>query len=125
MHPPVLYDTHMHTPLCKHAAGEPEDYAAVAERRGLKGIVVTCHNPMPDGYCAESRMGVDQIGEYLRIVNRAMESWRDRVDVRLRLEQGGAGSQPPPGHTRADGQARHPRRDRFRFTCSPARWRPV
>ena len=47
---PVLYEMHMHTPLCKHARGEPEDYAAVAERRGLKGIVVTCHNPTNDGW---------------------------------------------------------------------------
>ena len=38
---PVLYEQHMHTPLCKHARGEPGDYAAVAEQRGLKGIVVT------------------------------------------------------------------------------------
>ena len=46
----MLYETHMHTPLCKHAAGEPEDYAEVAQRRGLKGIIVTCHNPAPDGF---------------------------------------------------------------------------
>ena len=41
----MLYEMHMHTPLCKHAIGEPEEYAAMAERRGLAGIAVTCHNP--------------------------------------------------------------------------------
>ena len=25
---PLLYESHMHTPLCKHAVGEPEEYAA-------------------------------------------------------------------------------------------------
>ncbi len=40
---PVLYETHMHTPLCRHAKGEPEEYALMAEQRGLRGIVVTCH----------------------------------------------------------------------------------
>ena len=24
---PMLYEMHMHTPLCKHARGEPEEYA--------------------------------------------------------------------------------------------------
>ena len=27
----------MHTPLCQHARGLPQEYAAVAEKRGLKG----------------------------------------------------------------------------------------
>ena len=27
---PMLYEMHMHTPLCKHARGEPEDYAEAA-----------------------------------------------------------------------------------------------
>ena len=30
---PLLYQTHMHTPLCHHAVGLPEDYAAVAFER--------------------------------------------------------------------------------------------
>ena len=47
---PVLYEMHMHTPLCKHAHGEPEDYAEVAKQRGLKGIVVTDHNPADDDW---------------------------------------------------------------------------
>ena len=46
---PLLYEMHMHTPLCKHAQGAPEEYAAVAQQRGLQGIVVTCHNPTDDG----------------------------------------------------------------------------
>ena len=46
---PLLYESHSHTPLCKHARGEPEEYAAVAEARGLKGIIFTCHCPLPDG----------------------------------------------------------------------------
>ena len=27
---PLYYDSHMHTPLCKHAHGEPEEYAETA-----------------------------------------------------------------------------------------------
>ncbi len=82
----VLYDTHMHTPLCHHADGEPEDYARAAERCGLKGIVFTCHNPMPDGYAARARMAVDEFDQYVAIVERARQEWCGRVDVRLGLE---------------------------------------
>ena len=83
---PIFYESHMHTPLCRHAVGEPEEYAAVAEQRGLKGIIVTCHNPIPDGYAAGSRMFMEQFDEYLTLVERARQTWHGRVDVRLGLE---------------------------------------
>jgi histidinol-phosphatase (PHP family) len=83
---PILYESHMHTPLCRHAVGEPEEYAAVAEQRGLKGIIVTCHNPLPDGLAQGSRMYMEQWWEYQVLVNRAREKWARRIDVRLGLE---------------------------------------
>lgn len=81
-----MYESHMHTPLCKHAVGEPEEYAAVAERRGLKGIIVTCHNPIPGGWSAGVRMAVEQFPEYVAMVERARDEWKGRVDVCLGLE---------------------------------------
>lgn len=83
---PILYDTHMHTPLCKHARGEPEEYAATAEARGLKGIIFTCHNPDPDGWASRYRMDMSQFEEYVALIHRARETWAGRVDVRLGLE---------------------------------------
>ncbi|MEX2214365.1 MAG: histidinol-phosphatase [Phycisphaeraceae bacterium] len=82
----LLYETHMHTPLCKHARGEPEEYAQVAFDRNLRGITVTCHNPMPDRWSEGVRMGLEEFDEYLRIVERAKEAWQGRVDVRLGIE---------------------------------------
>jgi len=82
----LLYESHMHTPLCKHSRGEPEEYAAVAERKNLRGIIVTCHNPMPDGYSASVRMSEAEFPRYVEIVARAREAWAGRVDVRLGLE---------------------------------------
>ena len=82
----LLYETHSHTPLCKHAVGQPEEYAAVAEERGLRGILVTCHNPMPNGFSAGSRMRVEEFDEYVDMVARARALWQGRVDVRLGLE---------------------------------------
>jgi histidinol-phosphatase (PHP family) len=82
----ILYETHMHTPLCKHAKGEPEEYAAVAEQRGLKGIIVTCHNPTNNGWAPQVRMSFDQFDDYVAMVERARQSWAGRVDVRLGME---------------------------------------
>ena len=83
---PILYDSHMHTPLCKHARGEPEDYAAQAERRILKGFIVTCLNPGPKGLSERIRMSLEQFDEYVAMVARAREAYAGRVDVRLGLE---------------------------------------
>ncbi len=83
---PILFESHSHTPLCNHAEGEPGEYAAVALERGLRGLIITCHNPMPDGFSRRVRMREDQFGEYIDMVARAREAWQGRVDVRLGLE---------------------------------------
>jgi len=83
---PILYETHCHTPLCKHAVGQPEEYAAVAEQRGLRGVIVTCHNPMPGGFASHVRMEIDEFATYVKIVERARRQWADHIDVRLGLE---------------------------------------
>lgn len=83
---PLLYESHCHTPLCKHASGSPSDYASVAEQRGLKGLIITCHAPLPDGMGIEHRMGPEQYDEYVELVAAAREEFAGRVDVRLGLE---------------------------------------
>ncbi|PID86984.1 MAG: histidinol-phosphatase [Chloroflexi bacterium] len=84
---PILYDSHMHTPLCKHAKGEPEAYAMIAEKRNLKGIIITCHNPGPTpDFSAQVRMSMNQLDDYIAMVERARQTWAGRVDVRLGLE---------------------------------------
>lgn len=86
MSAPILYESHCHTPLCKHAFGEPGEYAAVAEARGLKGVIVTCHCPLPDGISASVRMAPGQFDAYVDLVARTREEWAGRVDVRLGIE---------------------------------------
>ncbi len=83
---PVLYETHAHTPLCGHGEGMPADYAAAAERRGLKGVIITEHCPMPESYAHQGRLGRTQMDDYVRMVADAAEAWRGRVDVLLGLE---------------------------------------
>lgn len=83
---PLLYESHCHTPLCKHAEGEPEEYCAHALRRGLKGIIFTCHAPLPDGLSADVRMADSQFDTYVAMVERARLAYAGRLDVRLGLE---------------------------------------
>ena len=86
MSSPLLYESHCHTPLCKHAVGSPSEYAAVAEQRGLKGIIVTCHGPLPDGLGLDHRMAPEEFDRYVELVARTREEFAGRVDVRLGLE---------------------------------------
>ena len=83
---PILFESHSHTPLCKHAYGEPTEYAAIAEKRGLLGLMVTCHNPMPDGFSAAVRMTENEFDEYVDLVAQTRDQWHGRVDVRLGIE---------------------------------------
>jgi histidinol-phosphatase (PHP family) len=82
----LVYETHSHTPLCKHAEGFPVDLAAAAEARGLKGIVFTCHCPLPDGMSAGVRMAPSEWECYQELVQTAREEFDGRVDVRLGVE---------------------------------------
>ncbi|PTY01881.1 histidinol-phosphatase [Verrucomicrobia bacterium LW23] len=83
---PVLYETHSHTPLCKHSVGMPDEFAEVAVARGLRGYTITCHCPMEDGYHASCRMAQEQFDEYLRLVRKATATWAGRLDVLLGME---------------------------------------
>jgi histidinol-phosphatase (PHP family) len=83
---PLLYESHSHTPLCHHATGMPGEYAEMAWRKRLKGIIITCHCPLPDGISAGVRMAPDQFDHYLDLIARAREDYAGRVDVRAGLE---------------------------------------
>ncbi len=76
----------MHTPLCKHARGAPDDYAEIACQRGLSGITFTCHSPMPDGWWPEVRMDDTQWDDYVALVEGAADRFAGRLDIRLGIE---------------------------------------
>ena len=84
--PAVYFDSHMHTPLCKHARGAPEEYARQALQRGLAGIIFTCHSPMPRGFWPGVRMSEAQFDEYAAMVERCRREFEGRLEVRLGME---------------------------------------
>ena len=83
MAPPADY--HMHTPLCRHATGEPTDYAAHAVRAGLSEIGFSDHSPMIEDTFDDWRMRNDQLDEYVEKVRKARRDF-PQLTIRLALE---------------------------------------
>jgi histidinol-phosphatase (PHP family) len=75
-------DYHMHTPLCRHAVGEPGAYAAHAVAMGLTEIGFSDHAPMPQDDFDDWRMRQDQLNAYVESVVAAR---RDHPSLRILL----------------------------------------
>lgn len=75
----------MHTPLCRHATGEPTAYAAHAVKLGLKEIGFSDHSPMRADDFDNWRMRFDQLAEYVEKVQQARREF-PQLTIRLGLE---------------------------------------
>jgi len=78
-------DLHMHTPLCRHATGEPVAYARHAVEVGLTEIGFSDHSPMRQDNFDDWRMRFDQLDEYVDSVRRAQKDV-PQLTIRLALE---------------------------------------
>jgi histidinol-phosphatase (PHP family) len=78
-------DYHMHTPLCRHATGEPVDYARRAVELGLTEIGFSDHSPMPRDDFDDWRMFDRQLDEYVAKVRLAQKEF-PQLTIRLALE---------------------------------------
>ena len=101
---PLPPDYHMHTPLCKHASGEPVDYARRALEVGLTEIGFSDHSPMARDDFDDWRMFSSQLDEYVEKVRKAQRDF-PQLSIRLALEVDYV-----PGHEAwiRDLAARHP-----------------
>ena len=78
-------DYHMHTPLCRHATGEPVAYAKQAVALGLTEIGFSDHSPMPQDDFDNWRMFDRQLDEYVAHVREARAAF-PQLTIRLALE---------------------------------------
>ena len=78
-------DYHMHTPLCRHAKGEPVEYAAHALELGLPEIGFSDHSPVEHDDQDDWRMLADELTEYVTKVEYARET-HPSLPIRLGLE---------------------------------------
>ncbi len=72
----------MHTPLCRHATGEPTELAAQAVRVGLKEIGFSEHNPMPRDDWDDWHMLQADLDTYVEKVQQAR---RDHPQLIIKL----------------------------------------
>ncbi len=86
----IPLDCHIHTPLCGHAGGAPEEYVRQAAEKGLRLLCFTCHCPMGDqqGFGGPKiRMTFEQLDDYERMIERARrEGEKSGVEVLLGIE---------------------------------------
>lgn len=89
----MALDYHIHTPLCGHARGRPEEYLREAVRRGLSEIGFADHAPLPEEARRHVRLSVpfetiampwERLASYVRIVERLRRT--SPIPVRLGLE---------------------------------------
>lgn len=81
----LLPDYHMHTPLCRHATGEPMEYAARAVELGMTEIGFSDHSPMTRDDFDDWRMRFDQLEEYVEKVRAAQRAF-PQLTIRLAME---------------------------------------
>jgi histidinol-phosphatase (PHP family) len=82
---PSLADYHTHTPLCRHAEGEPLDYAKQARSLGLAEIGFSDHSPAQNDDFDDWRMRLSEFPHYLEKVAEARASVPE-IPIRLGLE---------------------------------------
>ena len=78
-------DYHMHTPLCRHATGEPGEFAAQALKVGISEIGFSDHSPMRQDDFDNWRMRSDQLDEYVEKVRKAQRDYPTLL-IKLALE---------------------------------------
>ena len=78
-------DYHMHTPLCRHAVGEPVDYARRALEIGLTEIGFSDHSPMRQDNFDNWRMNLSQLDDYVAKVRLAQKTF-PQLTIRLAME---------------------------------------
>jgi histidinol-phosphatase (PHP family) len=80
-----LVDYHIHTRLCGHAIGEPEDYVREAIRKGLSEIGFSDHMPLLGMRDDRLTMAPDDLPHYVDLINDVRSSV-DGLSIRLGVE---------------------------------------
>jgi histidinol-phosphatase (PHP family) len=78
-------DYHLHTPLCRHATGQPHELAECALKAGLTEIGFSDHNPMPQDGFDDWRMRLAELGDYIEKVEHARRQHPTLI-IKLGLE---------------------------------------
>ena len=78
-------DYHMHTPLCNHAVGEPDEYVQQALRVGLDEIGFSDHAPLVSHEDTRYTMKADELSLYHAMIEDIQKKYKD-FTIKLGLE---------------------------------------
>ncbi|OGV40196.1 MAG: hypothetical protein A2X48_20570 [Lentisphaerae bacterium GWF2_49_21] len=81
----MFVDYHVHTYLCKHASGRPEEYVKAAIRSGISEIGFSDHCPWPLGFDSKYRMTSRQFPAYRKLISGLKKEF-PKITVRYGLE---------------------------------------
>ena len=81
-----ISDYHMHTPLCGHASGQPEEYANHALKMGLKEIGFSDHAPFVVKPLPGITMKMEELPLYHKMIEDARAGFKGRLEIRVGIE---------------------------------------
>ena len=81
-----IADYHMHTPLCGHAIGEPDEYVRHGIKMGLKEMGFSDHAPLVSHRDPKITMDFDQLPTYLQMIENVQKQFSKKISIKIALE---------------------------------------
>jgi histidinol-phosphatase (PHP family) len=81
-----IYDYHMHTPLCGHAVGEPQEYVEHAIKMGLEEMGFSDHAPFVHMVDPGVTMGREQLPTYYEMIEDVKNRYKDQIRIKTAIE---------------------------------------
>jgi histidinol-phosphatase (PHP family) len=83
----MLYaDYHMHTPLCGHAVGNPEEYVQTGIQAGLKEMGFSDHAPMIHQRMPGITMDFSELPTYHQMIEDVQKRFSSQINIKIALE---------------------------------------
>ena len=79
-------DYHMHTPLCGHAVGKPEEYVQHALMVGLEEIGFSDHAPLVSHRDPGITMDFDQLPQYYKMIEEVQTKFKGKLSIKMAIE---------------------------------------
>jgi len=80
------YDYHMHTPLCGHAEGSPEEYVRQAIKMGFEEIGFSDHAPMVNKPMPHITMSMDELPKYHAMIEDVQKRFASQINIKIGIE---------------------------------------
>lgn len=82
----IISDYHMHTPLCGHADGEPQEYTEQAIKIGLEEIGFSDHAPLFSHRDPEITMDFSDLPIYHKKIEDVRDHYQNKIKIRIGIE---------------------------------------